>query len=832
MPSQYEEQIESLLSQMSLEEKSHMCHAIEGFASGGCERLGIPPLTLSDGPHGVRHELHPHSWDPIGGGEDQGTYLPAGTSTAATWNRELARKFGQVLGGEARDRGKDVILGPGVNIIRTPLCGRNFEYYSEDPFLAASLVVPCVEGIQKMGTACCVKHYALNNQELNRHGVDADPDDRTLREIYLPAFETAARAGAWTFMGAYNLYRGQHCCHNRRLINEILKGEWEWDGVVISDWGGTHDTIEAATCGLDIEMGGGSDYDRYHLAEPTIAAVRDGRVDEAAVDDKARRILRLMFRLGKLGNADRPAGARNTAEHQRVALDIARESVVLLKNEDDFLPLKLEGVKTVAVIGENADAAHAGGGGSSQVPALYEVTPLEGLKKALGDTVEIRTAKGYPLTKFCHNEIPAELLGVVEEGSGVRGWNMQQFSRRRTPGEPAAERTVSQPQLTWTPESLPEFAGEGGQFSARWIATVTPAESGEYELALLGSDYSDIRIDGRTVINIWGNPLPDVRTAKVEMEGGRCYEITVTLDAKGDSGEVRVGWFAPSDERPEPESELLDEAVAVAKDADLVVFVGGLNHIHDCEGSDRGQLALSDGQDTLIDALAAANPNLAVVMVAGSPVAMPWADKARAIVWAGYEGMEGGTAIAEVLCGLANPSGKLPYTLPRSLSDSPAHALDDYHADRCEYAEGVLVGYRWFDAKAIQPLYPFGHGLSYTQFEYDRLAVEKTDDGEAVARVTFTVRNAGSLAGAEVAQLYVGKRDSSVDRAMRELKGFEKVLLAPGEEKQITLELTRRGLSFWDVQQNGWVAEPGRYAIEVGSSSRDIRLRGEFELGE
>jgi beta-glucosidase len=827
-----ETKIEELLSQMTLEEKTHLCHAVAAFESGGCERLGIPQVTMSDGPHGVRHEMDPHSWAKLTDADDRCTYLPTATAVAATWNRELARAFGRVLGAEARQRGKDVILGPGVNIIRTPLCGRNFEYYSEDPLLTAELVVPCVEGIQEHDVACCVKHYALNNQELNRHGVDARPNDRTLREVYLPAFRAAAKAGAWTFMGAYNLYHGQHCCHNQVLLNDILKGEWGWDGVVISDWGGTHDTIEAADCGLDIEMGGRGDYENYYLAGPLAEAVQAGKVDQAKVDDKVRRILRLMFRVKLLGDQHPSQGERNTEAHQATALEIARESVVLLKNDNAFLPIRPEGLRKLAVIGRNATTQHAEGGGSSQVPAMYEVTPLEGLQKLLGDDVEIVHAPGYPAVEFGYQPVEAEQLDVVEEGSGVRGWRGRFWDNPKFHGEPVDERTVAAVDCSWGAGNTPAGDVADGRFSAKLTATLTPDRSGEYEFGLHGPDYCHLHIDGKPIIAIWGNTEPVTRSGRIELAAGRTYRLELAINSHMPEGELRLGWLKPGDQRTANETPRMAQAVGLARDADAVLFIGGLSHAEDSEGSDRTQIHLDGGQDQLIDALAEANPNLAVVMIAGAAVAMPWIDKVRAVLWAGYEGMEGGTALAEVLTGRVNPSGKLPYTLGAKLTDYAPHALEDYDRDVCNYAEGTLVGYRWFDRKGIEPLYPFGHGLSYTTFEYGHLTVEPlTETGEsALARVGCSVRNTGGTSGRETVQLYAAPPADRTDRPVRKLVNFMKITLEPGQKADVVFEVSPDDLAVWDEAEGGWSTPAGTYGLQLGSSSRDVRLSGELKV--
>ncbi len=823
-----ESRIESLLSEMSLEEKVALCHASGNFTSGKCERLGIPPITMSDGPHAVRHELDPHSWEQRADFDDRCTYLPTGTAVAATWNPEMARLHGRVLGAEARDRGKDIILGPGVNILRTPLCGRNFEYYSEDPFLASSLVVEEVAGIQEQDTACCVKHYALNNQELDRHGVDVVVDERTLREIYLPAFRAAVEAGAWSFMGAYNLYQGQHCCHNRKLLNEILKNEWGFDGVVVSDWGGTYDTVEAATCGLDIEMGGGSDYEKYHMAKPMFEAVQAGKVSESDINDKVRRILRLMFRVGLIDGTGRKSGARNTPEHRRAALSIAREAVVLIRNEGGFLPLRKDRLRRLAVIGENAVACHAEGGGSSTAPAAYEISPLDGLRDLLGDDVEITYVQGYPIGSGSHKSIEASELGVVEEGAGVRGWKAEYFDNRHFGGEPVAMRTVQSVDFGWSPADGGPAGTDPANFSVKFTSSFTPEESGPYEFALEGVDCCQLKLDDVPIISNWGRLEPSLRTATVELDSGRAYRIEVNTNPKAGQGWLRLGWLKPSDERPDL-SGAMDQSLEAARQADAVLFIGGLNHSFDTEGSDRTELGLHGGQDQLIEALAEANPNLAVVIVSGSPVSMPWLSKVPGVVWSPYNGMEAGRALAEVLLGQVNPSGKLPFTVPASLKDSPAHALDAYRPHRCEYKEGLLVGYRWFDAKGIEPDAAFGHGLSYTRFTYRNMEIQPGQGDEKVW-VSLTLSNDGSVAGTEVVQLYAGQPGRAEHEPVRELKGFTKVHLKPGESRAITFGLSDRNLSGWDSKQGGWTVQNGEWEFAVGSSSRDLRLHSRLRV--
>jgi beta-glucosidase len=670
--------IEHLLCELTIEEKVRLCHASGTFSVGPVERLGIPELWMSDGPHGIRQELERTSWKPLDVDWDYSTYLPVGVALAATWNRDLALRFGEVLGSEARARRKDIILGPGLNVMRNPLCGRNFEYLSEDPYLISVLAPQIVLGIQRQDTAACAKHFALNNQELNRHGVDARPDDRTLREIYLPGFEACVKqGGVLTVMSAYNKYFGQWCCHNKRLLCEILKDEWGFEGSVISDWGGCHDGDEAIAHGLDIEMGTSvAHFDDYHLARPYLEKIIRGDVGVEELNDKVRRNLRVMMRIGLLDEATRQPGAQCSENHGSASRAIAEEAVVLLKNEDQLLPLDSTRIKKLAIIGENADTKHAAGGGSSGIKARYEITPLEGLKNLLGDRVEITYAQGYP-----------------EQG----------------------------------------------------------------------------------------------------------------VDQKR-------------------------EALALACEADAVIFCGGLNHADDNEGADRLTLALEGGQNELIHDLAAINSNLVVLLIGGGPVEMPWINKVKAVMIGWYAGMESGRVFADCLFGNVNPSGKLPVTFPRTLSDCPHARLNDYGRDLCEYREGVFVGHRWYEEHAIEPLFPFGHGISYTTFTYSNLQIQIVSEDACVARVRCHITNTGNRIGKEIVQLYVSDSVCSVKRPAKELKGFQKVDLPPTQTVVVEFDITRRDLSYWSVDDNDWRLEPGEFGVRIGASSADIHLVGSFIL--
>ena len=719
-----EERIEDALSRMTLDEKIAVIHAQSKFSSAGIKRLGFPDFWTDDGPHGVRPDVLWDEWEQAGQTNDSCVAFPALSCLAATWNPQMARLYGESLGEEALYRNKAMILGPGVNIYRTPLNGRNFEYMGEDPWLASRMVVPYVQGLQSKGVAACVKHYALNNDEDFRHQVNVIVDDRTLHEIYLPAFRAAVTEGhTWGIMGAYNLYRNQHNCHNDILLNQILKRDWQFDGVVVSDWGGTHNTEEAIKNGLDLEFGTWTDgltmgktnaYDNYYLADAYKRLIREGKYTERELNDKVRRVLRLFFRTTM--NKHKGYGFLCSESHYEVARSIAEEGIVLLKNDKvktkkngaamSLLPLRLDDAKRILVVGENAIKMMTVGGGSSSLKAQFEILPLDGLRKAIGDKVEIDYARGYV-------------------GDTVQSYN------------------------------------------------------------------------GVTV----GRSLYETRTADV----------------------------------------LRNEAVEKAKGADYVIFFGGLNKsdFQDCEGHDRKQYGLPYGQDELVEALLAVNKKLVFVNISGNAVAMPWMSRVPAIVQGWFLGSETGEALANVLLGVVNPSGKLPFTWHAALNDVPAHRLNAYPGiwrtqhdiiDE-EYKEGLFVGYRGVDKYKTKPLFAFGHGLSYTSFALGKAIADKSEmtRGDKIS-FTLSVTNTGSCAGSEVVQLYVSDVKSSLPRPLKELKAFKKVFLQPGETQNVTLTIDVNALSFYDDSKQNWVAEPGDFMALIGTSSDHLTSKVKFKL--
>ncbi|WP_299550837.1 glycoside hydrolase family 3 C-terminal domain-containing protein [Seonamhaeicola sp.] len=690
-----ETSINNIIKQLTLEEKVVMCHAQSKFSTKGVERLGIPEIWMADGPHGVRAEISWDSWAYAGWTNDSITAFPALTCLAATFNPELAGDYGFSLGEEARYRKKDVLLGPGVNIYRTPMNGRNFEYMGEDPFLASTMVVPYIQGVQKNGVAACVKHFALNNQEHWRDKINVEASDRALHEIYLPAFKAAVQeADVWAVMGAYNKFRGQYTTHHELLINKILKGDWAYDGVVISDWSSAHDTMEAANNGLDIEMGTGTDglgtttlnhYANYFLANPFLEKLKSGAISESVLDDKVRRVLRLRFRTNLSKN--RPLGRANNVEHHEVARKVATEGIVLLKNDNNFFPIKDDKDLTIAIIGENATRSMTAGGGSSELKPKFEISPLEGIK-ARYKNARILHSMGY--------------------------------------------------------------------------------ETGP-------SEYAKV------------NPP--------------------SLD----------------------QDSLKAEAIKLAKKADIVLFVGGLNksHLQDCEGDDRQQYGLPFGQEDLIRAISKVNQNVGFILLTGNAVEMPWLDHVKGVMQAWYLGSMAGHAMADVISGDVNPSGKLPFTFPKKLEDNGAHSFGETSYPGVNltqhYKEDILVGYRWHDTKHIDPLYAFGYGMSYTSFEIENIKSDKENyhQNDNII-VTCNVTNTGAKSGAEVVQVYIGKPKSKVDRALKELKGFQKVTLEPGHGTHLNIEVPVSSLAYYDETLSDWVVEKGNYLIHVGNASNNI----------
>lgn len=709
-----EDRVEDALSRMTLQEKIRVIHAQSKFSSAGIPRLGFPDFWTDDGPHGVRPDVLWDEWEQAGQSNDSCIAFPALTCLASTWNPEMSLLYGKSLGEEARYRGKNMILGPGVNINRTPINGRNFEYLGEDPYLSSKMVVPYIQGLQSMGVAACVKHYALNNDETYRNQVNVIVDDRALHEIYLPAFKAAVEEGkTWGIMGAYNLYKDQHNCHNQYLLNDILKHDWKYDGVVVSDWGGTHDTEQAINNGLDMEFGTWTDglksgatnaYDNYFMALPYQRLINEGKYSTKELDEKVRRVLRLFYRTTM--DETPKQGFLCSESHYDAAKKIGEEGIVLLKNDKNVLPIRLNNTMNVLVVGENAIKMMTVGGGSSSLKVQREVSPLDGLKARLGNQVKIEYARGY-------------------------------------------------------------------------VGDVT-------------GDYNGVTT---------GQNLAENRSSE----------------------------------------QLIAEAVEKAKHADYVIFFGGLNKSsnQDCEGTDRQSYELPYHQDNVISSLAKVNKNFIYVNISGNAVAMPWIKEVPAIIQAWYLGSQTSEALASILVGDSNPSGKLPFTWAKDLRDIPAHQLNTYpgtwRADKKiideEYKEGIFVGYRWVDKVKSKPIFAFGHGLSYTSFKLSNLrlsAQQMTKDGQISVKVN--VSNQGKVAGSEVVQLYISDLKCSLPRPQKELKGFSKVFLKPGENKDVTISIESSALRFYDDRIAQWTSEPGEFEVLVGNASDQLTLKKTFVL--
>ncbi len=822
-PDLYQEKIETLLKQMTLTEKVSLLSGRNKWYTVPVERLGIPSVVMTDGPHGVRTEGH--GMDRIVG---TATAYPSGISMASTWNRDLIERTGVGLAEETRHLGCHILLGPCVNIMRSPLGGRNFETFSEDPYLAGQIGVAYVKGLQSQRIGASVKHYAANNQEFERFRGNSVVDERTLREIYLPAFETIVKeTHPWTVMCAYNRINGTYASEHETLLRKILKEEWGFEGVVVSDWGAVHDIFTPIQAGLDLEMPGPARY----FGQALEAAVNTWQVDERWVDDAARQMLGLLFRAGVMGEEDLPAGSGDTPEHRALAREVANESIVLLKNEHNRLPLDQTKITKLAVIGLNA-ASVVSGGGSSRVDPRHWVTPLEGLRAKLGEAVEIVYEPGYDNRS---NPRTVEKERFTHPDGDTQGLFTELFSNLEHAGEPALTRVDAQIEGWWGGGGPATDVVDEKHFSIRWTGTFTPPETGETQFFLSNTGTARVWLDGELILD---NAV-GLRTSSAIERGAMVAEASLKLE-KGKAYAFRAEYISGEDNpfalihfsyKPAlgVEGDLAARAVDAAKDSDAVIIVAGLSDTFESEGHDRPDMNLPGDQDALIRAVAAVNPNTVVAVNAGSPVVMDWVEAVAAVLLAYYPGQEGGHALADILFGDVNPSGKLTVTFPKRLADNPAYihypGWKDVH-----YGEGIFVGYRYYEKKDLQPLFPFGHGLSYTSFAYSNLQVPTKVAQSEDFTVSLTVENTGQVPGQEVVQVYIRDVESTLPRPVKELKGFEKVRLAPGEQQEVTFTLTPRALSLYDPHLPGWVAEPGQFEVLVGASSQDVRLQQMIEL--
>ncbi len=787
--------VEALLSQLTLKEKVALLSGLDIWRTVPIERVGLPSITMTDGPHGVRASRH-EAARPVG----PTTAFPTGVSMASTWNPDLIEKAAAALAEETRAMGCEVLLGPCVNIVRHPLAGRNFESYAEDPYLAGRIGVAWVKGLQSQGVAASLKHFACNNQEIERHRGNSVVDERTLREIYLAQFETVVKeARPWTVMCSYNRVNGVYASQHNTLLNEILRGEWGFDGLVVSDWNANHTIFESLQGGLDLEMPGPAKYYGNLLEE----AVQNWQIEESTIDEAVRRVLKLIVRTGKL-DGKQTAGSVNTIEHQQLARDVAAEAMVLLKN-DRVLPLDRSTLTSIAAIGPSALGWQISGGGSSRVDPPHVIDPVTALQAKLGDRVKVEYAEG------CDNHV--ELPTISGE------FKVEFFDNPRLEGEPAAARAEKTVNGGWW-FATPDPAVKSMKYSARWSQTLKVAQTGRYAFGVRSSCEGQVFVDGHLIVE---SGQPD---AVIDLEEGKEYAFKAEMKKTDDLvfGAMRVGMAY----RPDPDNRI-QQAAELAARSDVAIVYAGYPENFETEGVDRPHMDLTGEQNELIAAVAKANPKTIVVLNVGSPVSMPWVNDVAAIVLAYYPGMDGAISLTNILCGEVNPSGRLTVTYPQALKDTPA--FNNYPGQRAVvYGEGIFVGYRHYESREVEPLFPFGHGLSYTTFAYSEWTMpEVVKRGETV-KMYVKVKNTGAVAGKEVAQLYVRDVHASVQRPVKELKGFAKVALLPGEEKTVAFDLNERALAYYDPDRAAWVAEPGEFEVLIGSSSRDIRLKAKFEL--
>ena len=801
--------IDELLQQMTIEEKISMLAGADLWHSVAVGRLGIPQFRVTDGPNGARG-----SWGSMG---PSSVATPVGIALGATWNPDVVEKVGNVLGDELKAKGAHILLAPTVNIQRTPIAGRNFECYSEDPFLSGILASAYINGIQSRGVGACIKHFVANDQEYERFSISSEVDERTLREIYLEPFRIAIRnSNPWAVMSAYNRVNGSYACENDHTLLEILKGEWKYEGIVMSDWFGTYDR-ETPGGGLDLEMPGKA---RWMSEEHVKRALDDGPLTEEMLDNKVKRLLGILEKAGLFANPElQTERAENKPQHRRIIREAAREAIVLLKN-DGMLPLKK--VKSIAVIGPNAQTAQILGGGSSSVTPHYAVSPFEGIRHRAGDKVKVQAASGC----FIYKTLPAPAPETLSTVDGRRGLSMALFNGTELAGEPAYKELTTRPQFGWFEATVPNVNQEA--FSLRLEGFFTPQESGTHTLGLSAVGWGKLYLDDKLVIDhSFDSDMAKQLTAALKLEGGKAYPIRIEYYWRGSP---RWRSLAFGHQRPHAQ-DMIAEAVKLARNSDVVVLVAGLTGEWESEGFDRVDMKLPGAQNELIERVAKANKNTIVVLNVGSPVEMPWLDKVRAVLQLWYNSQEQGNALADVLFGDVNPSGKLPTTFPVRLQDNPAFINYPGENGKVRYGEGIFVGYRYYDKKQIEPLFPFGHGLSYTTFKYSNLRLSaKALTPNELLKVRVDVTNAGKVAGKEVVQLYVRDVKASVARPEKELKAFAKVELAPKQTKTVTLTLDREAFWYFDVTRNTWVTEPGDFEILVGASSRDIHLRENFTL--
>lgn len=818
-----EHRVRDLLDRLSLEEKAGFMAGKNLWFMKGVERLSIPSLQVTDCGHGVTVIL-----DNAGRYSGCATCFPTAVAQAASWDGELVYEIGRAIARETRHLGSAILLAPMVNIHRTPLNGRNYETYSEDPFLAGTLASFFIKGVQSEHIGAVIKAMTANNQQTNQENLNVEVSERALREIYLPAFKIPILdANPWGVMTAYNGLNGYPTCASKHLITTILKNEWNYDGFVVSDWRSVKSSA-SIKAGLDIEMPGPG---RFMATKDILNAVTQGELSEDELDDRVSRYLRAMVKSKVLDrNPPKLGSESNTPRHRKLAQRAAESSIILLKNESGLLPLDRSKLKKLAVIGPNAREARLGGGGSASVTACSTVSPLKGLEGYCGQAVSIEFVEGATMrgnlpivgnSYFIHRD----------RGKIVQGLKAEYFSNSNLKGKPSCVRIDEKVEFSWGWASPCKEVGKGS-YSVRWTGGVRAPVTGTYRFGVTCHEGGfRLYLNGQKVIDEWDNRSDEAFEAvfsrksenvKMDLTEGTICDIRLEFRKLGNKNAIRLEWDVPGRRNP------IEEAVRLAVECDVAIVFAGLSNLFEGGMNDREDIALPDGQDELIEAVAKANPNTLVVLINGTPVAMPWLDDVRAVLEAYYPGQEGGHAMTRVIFGDVNPSGKLPETFPKRLQDNPSHDFFPGRGQDVSYGEGIYVGYRHYDTKGIEPLFPFGHGLSYTEFEYNHLRIEQDKNNQV--HVMLDVKNVGETAGAEVVQLYVRDIEASVDRPLKELKAFDKIALLPGQTKQVELLLQREAFAFFKSEQNKWVVESGKFELLIGSSSRDIRLVGQMTL--
>jgi len=797
-----EKKIDQIISQMTLKEKAAMLSGdTTGFDSKPLPRLDIPVLRMTDGPNGVR-------WQ-------ESTAFPVGVCMAATWDTSLIYSLGQALGRETKAKNRNVLLGPCINIHRDPRAGRNFESFGEDPYLTSRIAVSYIRGLQSEKVIATTKHFACNNQEFERNSMDSKVDERTLHEIYLPAFKAAVQEGhTWAIMSSYNRLNGHYTSSNTWLLQNLLKESWGFQGFVMSDWGAVHSVVPTLYAGMDIEMPTA----KYLNEKNVIQAIQHGRMKESKIDEKIRRLLRAMFAMNYFEQEIPSGGDLHSPQNIQTAYDVAAGGVVLLKNEHNFLPLSEKKIKTLAVIGPNAGTLRTGGGGSSHVTPINPISPVEALKeKATG--MEIKFSPGMIIDSDMQ-PVPSECLQTHDGRAGLSG---EYFKNAEFKGDAAEIRIDQTIDFNWHQGGPENFTNN--YFSIRWNGKLIAPETGNYLIGTTSDDGSRLYLNDEMIVDNWGNHAMSTKLSTVYLEKGKAADLKIEYYEHGGDAGIKLQW-------QKVEQSPLEEAVQLAKKCDAAILFMGFSERYETEGADRISNALPKEQVDIIKKVKAANDNIVVVLNSGAGILMSdWVDDASALLQAWYPGEEGGNAIADILLGNINPSGKLVTTFFKNDDDLPTFNNYPGKNDELNYAEGIFVGYRHYDKYDIAPLFPFGHGLSYTDFQYSNLKISsKSITHTDSLTLNLTIKNIGQTDGAEVVQLYLQDHKSSVPRPVKELKSFTKVFLKAGEEKTVKLLLLPDAMKFWDVCSDSWKAEPGKFTVMVGSSSRDIRLKKSFKL--